>query len=242
MKKSTVYGFECLEFEFDGRYARLLCPKENTNGHWILKTEYMDAFPALEISMLERGYHVAFLENKTRWVNESDDHAKSDFADYLNKNFGLNKKCIPVGMSCGGMKAIYFAAKHPDKVALLCLDAPVVNLLSCPACVDRDCIHRTEFMTEFTKDTGMTANDLLFYRNHPFDVAPKILENNIPIVMISGDSDTVVPYIENGAYIEKLYREGGGIIEVHMKPGGDHHPHLLEDNTPIIEFIEKHLS
>ena len=116
MKKSTIYGFECLEFEFLGRYARLLCPKENANGYWLLKTEYMDAFPALEISMLERGYHVAFLKNVTRWVNESDDDAKSAFVDYVSTNFGLKKKCIPVGMSCGGLKAIYFAASIPRRL------------------------------------------------------------------------------------------------------------------------------
>ena len=35
-------------------------------------------------------------------------------------------------MSCGGLCAINFAAKYPDLVSVLYLDAPVVNLLSCP--------------------------------------------------------------------------------------------------------------
>ena len=35
-------------------------------------------------------------------------------------------------MSCGGMHAVYIAAKYPEYVSLLYLDAPVLNLLSCP--------------------------------------------------------------------------------------------------------------
>ena len=53
------FGFTCLEFEVVGRYARLIVPNVKPNGKWLLKTEYADAFPELEIEMLKRGYHVA---------------------------------------------------------------------------------------------------------------------------------------------------------------------------------------
>ena len=43
-----------------------------------------------------------------------------------------------------------------------------------------------------------------------------------------------------GAVLEKFYRERGGIIKAVGKPGCAHHPHLLEDNTPIIDFILKY--
>ena len=69
---------------------------------------------------------------------------------------------------------------------------------------------------------------------------PLLLENNIPIFIVYGDSDTVVPYCENGAILENFYRENGGTVIAIGKEGCGHHPHGLMDNTPIIEFVEKY--
>ena len=49
-----------------------------------------------------------------------------------------------------------------------------------------------------------------------------------------------IAYCENGAVLEKFYRENGGIIETYGKAGCKHHPHGLEDSTPLINFVEKY--
>ena len=67
-----------------------------------------------------------------------------------------------------------------------------------------------------------------------------LLNNKLPIMLVYGDSDTVVPYEENGLVLEKYYRENGGIIVSIGKENCGHHPHGLEDNSPIIEFAEKY--
>ena len=239
-KMTEVFGHNCIEFEFEGKFARLIMPSGKPNGKRLIKTEYADAFPALEIEMLRRGYHVAYIANDTRWGREEDTDRRARFAEFLHTEYGLSEKCVPVGMSCGGMLAVYFAAKYPEHVAALYIDAPVMNLLSCPWYVGRDTSTREGMHEEFLTHTGMTLSDLLNYRNHPIDNAPKLLDANIPIILVSGDSDSVVPYHENGAYLEALYKKSGGKIEVHIKKGGDHHPHGLDDNTPIIDFIEKY--
>ena len=58
--------------------------------------------------------------------------------------------------------------------------------------------------------------------------------------MVSGDWDQTVPYCENGVFLEKAYKEAGVEIEVYIKPNGDHHPHGLPDNSPIVDFIVRH--
>ena len=237
--RTEKFGHECIEFELCGRYARLILPSGKPNGKWLLKTEYADAFPALEIEMLRRGYHVAYIENKTRWMKPEDLDVKDALCEFLHTEYGLSEKCVPVGMSCGGLHAVYFAAKYPERIAALYLDAPVMNLLSCPGKVGR-VSEAPPTMNELTSHTGLTLKDLINYRNHPIDHAPKLLSAHLPIILVSGDSDTIVPYDENGKYLYELYKAGGGEIEVIIKPGGDHHPHGLEDNTPIADFIEKH--
>ncbi len=232
-------GFKSLNFKFEDRNAILVFPKSpNAEKKWLLKTEYFGAFPNFEIEMLKRGYHLAYVANVTRWLHPSDIDAKARFADFLRREFGLNEKCVPVGMSCGGLQAVYFAANHPSYISSLYLDAPVMNLLSCPYAVGNEA--QPGFIAEFEAATGKTLSDLINYRNHPIDNVPKLIENKIPVILVAGDSDTVVPYHENGKALYELYKAAGAHIELYLKPGVDHHPHGLEDPTPIINFVEKH--
>lgn len=234
----TLNDFEKIKFEFEGRQAVLVFPvKANTNKNWLLKTEYFGAFPDFEIEMLERGWHLAYISNKTRWCLDDDLDIKKKFADYLIKEYGLYKKCVPVGMSCGGLIGSKFAAKYPEYVSALYLDSPVMNLLSCPADMG---IGKSGMMNEFVGATGITASKLICYREHPIDKMDILLKNNIPVIMVYGDSDEIVPYSENGAVLEKYYRDNGGIIECIGKRGCGHHPHGLPDNSVIVQFVEKY--
>ena len=135
------------------------------------------------------------------------------------------------------MQSIYFAAKYPEYVSAMYLDAPVINLLSCPAGLGDG---TSEMLPEFEKNMGFGLKELLSFRNHPLDNLAPLIKNNIPGILVAGDSDKVVPFDENGALLDKYYKENGGIIETIVKPGCDHHPHSLEDNTPIIEFVLKY--
>lgn len=236
--KSDFYGFVKIEFEFEGKKALLVYPNNpRKDKKWCFKTEYFGAFPEVQIELLNRGYHIAHIQNETRWCLETDTERQANYAKFLHTEFGLYPKFATIGMSCGGMQSVYLAAKHPNLVSAIYIDAPVINLLSCPGAVGKGNINSFE---EFEKATGMTMSDLINYRKHPFDYIPKLVENKIPVFLVAGDSDTVVPYDENGKYLEDAYKANGLDISVVIKKGCDHHPHSLEDNTPIYEFIEKH--
>lgn len=62
---------------------------------------------------------------------------------------------------------------------------------------------------EYVHFTGRTFVDMLSYREHPIDKMHVLAEYKIPIVMVAGDSDGVVPYDENGALLEKYYKQCG---------------------------------
>ena len=238
MTESTWNGFKRIDFLFEGRECILVFPEHAVEGkNWLLKTEYFGDFPSFEVQMLARGWHLAYIKNVTRWCLDEDLDLKDRFADFLHREYSLAEKCVPVGMSCGGLIACKFAARHPNRVAALYLDAPVMNLLSCPARVGRG---ESKTLNEFVNATGITLSELISYREHPIDKMPILLDNNIPIALVYGDSDDVVPYHENGMLLEKYYNAGGGNILAIGKPGCAHHPHGLEDNTPIIEFVEKY--
>ena len=235
--KSEWNGYEKLDFQLEGRNAILVCPKQpRADKKWLLKTEYFGAFPQFELDMLGLGYYVAHIKNTTRWCLPEDTDAQARLCEFLSREFGLCSKCMTVGMSCGGMQSVYLAAKYPGYVAAMYLDAPVLNLLSCPCGLG---VARNHLYEEFVRATGKTVSELLNYRDHPIDRVDRVIESGIPAILVCGNSDSVVPYAENGKYLAEKYRASRVPFAEFLKEGCDHHPHGLEDRTPLIEFAEQ---
>ena len=236
--QSVWNGFKRLDFKFKDRDCILVCPNDAVGGNkWLYKTEYFDAFPQMEIEMLKKGYYLAHMQNKSRMCPTEDTDIRPEFCEMLSREFGLNSKCALVGMSCGGMQAVYFVAKYPRYVACAYLDAPVMNYLSWPFALG---VGEYDSSAEFIKAMGLELPQMLNFRNHPIDQKEALLKSGVPIMLVSGDSDRTVPFSENGQQLVNYYRQNGADIEVIIKEGGDHHPHGLPDNTPIIDFIERY--
>ena len=233
-----AHGFGITEFVFDDRECILVSPKApRADGKWLFKTEYFGAFPSFEIEMLNRGYYLAHMQSTTRWCPEKDTVARAEFCRHMTESYGLNERCMPVGMSCGGMQAVYLAAKYPQLVGALYLDAPVMNLLSCPCGLG---VATDKLYAEFFEAMGMTVSALLNYRSHPVDFVGALIEKRIPVALVCGDSDTVVPYSENGAILSLAYKKTDIPFFEVVKPECDHHPHGLDDNTELVAFAEKY--
>ena len=231
-------GFPAENFIFEGHEATIVFPEEGTKcGGLVLKTEYQHHFPeAAEIPLLKLGYHVCFLTNENRFGQPEDLDRKARFVRYLQEKYGLRKKCVPVGFSCGGMIGIYFAERYPELVSCLYIDAPVVNFMSWPCHFGQE--NPKPGLSEILPALGLkNLAELMAYRKMPLDKIPSLIEKKIPLVMASGDSDTTVPYDENGLFVERAYKEADLPIEVYIKPGGNHHPHGIPDPTPIVDFI-----
>lgn len=234
-------GFECKEFIFDGQEATVVFPDiKIKNPVLAVKTEYWNAFPETEIELLKKGFFLCFIENENRWGANADLDRKAEFVKSVINEYGLSAKCVPVGMSCGGLIAIKFAAKHPELVACLYIDAPVLNYMSCPCGFgigDACC----EDFPEIFGSLGLkNISELICYTDMPMHRLPALVEAKIPVVMVAGGADKTVPYEENGILLEKAYRENGVDLEVFIKPDCAHHPHGLPDPKQIVDFILAH--
>ncbi len=229
-------GFFGFEFDFMGMPVKVIKPNGTPNGKWILKTEYFGAFPDAETELLKRGWHLVFQKNENRWAQESDLARKEALVRAIPDMFSLEKRFSTVGMSCGGMYAVLLAARCPELVDVLYIDAPVLNLLSCPCDMG---IGESGLYPEFFGVTGLTKSDMLSYRNHPIDKMNILLENKIPVLLVAGDSDHIVPYVENGKILADYYEKNGGVIRIYLKEGCDHHPHGLSDARIVADAIEE---
>ena len=236
--ESEWYGFRRIDFRFEDRDTLVVLPDENADGRWMMKTEYFGAFPDTELALLREGYTLAFLRNINRWGTDPDHDARARFADFLSANAGLRKRAVLVGMSCGGLIAVNFASRYPEYVSFLYLDAPVMNLLSCP--MGFGCgtsLGNGGGWKEVEEAYGFTLTDLINYREHPMDRLDVLTDNNLPCALVYGDSDDVVPYTENGIHAVNHYRNKGKPIFVYGKLGCGHHPHGMEDPAELVRYI-----
>ncbi len=233
-------GFHCEKFQFEDHDAIVVHPRQ-ANGWLAIKTVYWDAFPkAIEVPLLEQGFHLCFVKNDTRWGLESDVDRQARFIRYVQQKWELKEQCVPVGMSCGGLMGIKLAAKYPELIKCLYLDAPLLNYMSYPCGFGAVAPGVSDLLEMLNALKLRNISELLCYRQMPMHRLDALVASRIPAVMVVGDSDRVVPYCENGILLEQAYQAAGIDLEVYTKKGGDHHPHGLEDPTPALQFILKY--
>ena len=230
-------GFSCKTFTFEDRTAIVVFPKEGTaNGRLALKTEYWGAFPDVEIQLLQKGFHLAFLKNETRFVTKHDCNVRAAFVRHLAKEYDLSEKCVPIGMSLGGAQAVLFAGCHPELVSCMYLDAPCLNY-----CMYTKPRFRSTWDNEFLSVyPGTKYHQILSFPDHPINMADILVEHRIPVMLVYGTEDLTVLYVENGLMLEQAY-EGTGLLQTFAVDDRGHHPHgAFDENEKIVNFILTH--
>ena len=233
MQTSEYHGFKRLDFEFQGREAVLVFPnEENKTNKWMIKTEYFDAFPELEVALLGRGYHLAYLKNNNRWGTDDDATAKRDLAEYLASEYGLSRRAVCIGMSCGGWEAVAFAALYPSYVSLLYLDAPLLSFYG--LCEP----YQTQWIEEHRRARGYVLPGLRFTdMTLPIYRLKTLTDNRLPVALVYGGADKVVEPKLNAEALRDFYEAEGAPIKVWCKPECDHHPHVAVNLEEVMNYI-----
>lgn len=97
----------------------------------------------------------------------------------------------------------------------------------------------SEEQAQFMKEYNLCPETLESFKDSPIDKLSEFSRNRILVLIVAGDSDTLVPYDENGKIMVDYYKLKGLDIVVYLKAGCGHHSHSLDDVTPIINFINK---
>lgn len=235
-KLSSFYGFECADFIFNNRSCKIVKPRKAATGlPWIWRARFWGHEPQTDIALLERGFHVVYCDVAELYGNNEAVSSWNRFYEYLQK-LGLSKKTVLEGMSRGGIYVYNWALANPGKVACIYADAPVLSMQSWPGGKGTGPGSKDDWDI-FKKDFGLTEEQALLFKDNPLDHAAEIAGLGFPMLHVIGDADEVVPVNENTNLFETKVREAGGDISVIHKPGVKHHPHSLENPTPIVDFI-----
>ena len=234
--ESEWHGYERLDFVVDGRPALLIIPDKPAPGNpWIWRAEWFgDAHaPQVQLALLARGWFVGYMNAQDMYGGPQSMALFDAYYNRVTTDYDLSPATVMEGFSRGGLYAINFAARHPDRVAVLYLDAPAIDIRSWPG-------RKHSGWQACLASYGIGDSDAEIDRINPVGRIGYLLAANIPVVAVTGDADRSVPYLENLAILEARYAAGGGTIQVTVKPGAGHSPHSLEDPTPIVDFILRH--
>ncbi len=232
---------QTIEFQFEGHDCTVIVPDQPAKGSpYVWRTEFLYAFNQVDMALLARGYHVVYCSVSDEYGSPRSIAVFKRFRDFITEKYALSKKASLFGFSRGGLYACNYALAYPDDVACLYLDAPVLDLKSWPAGLGLGCGSPDEWEDCKKRVLGLsTVQDVLHYKGAPIDNLDALIATKIPVILVAGDSDAVVPFVENGAVMQAAYEKAGAPITVIVKPGCDHHPHSLEDPTPVVEFVSR---
>ncbi len=240
-KTDLWHGFTRHHFKVDGCECWVAVPKNPRPGnHWVWCTEWPEAFtqrPGTEKRLQEGFYHL-HMKVGTMSLGSPPALAHMDafYRHIVGK--GLNPRGTFSGVSRGGLYAYRFAAAHPHRVVCIYGDAPVCDFKSWPLGVTRG--NRDEKGLKILLELYGFKNEAeaLAYKGNPIDSLGPLAKAGIPLIHVIGDADRSVPPESNSAILEKRYKALGGTITVFHKPGCGHHPHGLEDPTPLVDLIK----
>lgn len=216
-------------FRFKGRVAWVIAPDRPKPGNpWTWTMQWWTAFvPRTGVpDLIADGYHHVVLD---MFSTRAEDAAMPTFAEYqamLVKTLGLAPKARLLGLSWGGFFSVRYAAKYPRNVDRIYLDAPLLNFDG----FDRRSPaqwNRTKPLAGWTTDPRM-----------PVNMAGAIAKAGIPVLLLYGGKDKVVPPERNCELFLARFKAAGGRIRAVRRAAYGHHPHGADPgDSVVLDFL-----
>lgn len=241
-RQSDFHSFTRYDFQLNDRGCIIVAPKSAADGNpWIWRARFFGHEPQLDVELLLRGFHVAYVDVAGLFGSPEAVDIWNDFYRHVTEQFRFHSEPVLEGMSRGGLIVFNWAKANPDKVRCIYADAPVCDIKSWPGGKGKGAGSDNAWR-QCLKAYGLSESEALDERSershcNPIDGLEKLAATKVPILCVVGDADEVVPVEENTAILEHRYRKLGGPITVIHKPGIGHHPHSLEDPSPIVDFV-----
>ncbi|MGI9455900.1 MAG: GDSL-type esterase/lipase family protein, partial [Aeoliella sp.] len=236
-EQNRWHGYLQYTFAQADATCHVVAPHQAAENHpWIWRARFFGHEPELDLSLLDRGFHLAYCDVANLYGSREALARWDLFHSRATHELSLSPQPILEGMSRGGLPIFFWASRNPDKVAAIYGDNPVCNSLSWPGGKNgkRSDADWQRLLAEY-KTTDENSNALPQPR-HP-DILKPIAEKKIPVALVVGLADDVVPPTENALPLVSEYESLGGSVKVWRKPGKGHHPHGLHPPAPLRRFL-----
>jgi pimeloyl-ACP methyl ester carboxylesterase len=250
-ERTQFKGFDRYDIKTNKGSFSVICPKQAAPGKpWLWRSLFwgndsptIDRFTAADLQLLEQGFHVV------KAPGDVSGHPRGNVAidaayTMLTQQYGFSKKLSMASMSRETLALFRWASANPEKVESIYVDNGVCNVKSWPGgkrVPGNDSIGdgNPRSWALLKKTYGFKSDaEALAAKVSPIDLLAPLAKADVPILMVCGTKDSIVPYAENGAIMKERYQALGGSIQMILEDKG-HHPHGLADPTPVVAFIQR---
>ena len=194
-------------FTIQDRPAFIYMPEESkrtTPQPWIMYAPTLPAYPDeaerwMHEQFLAAGIAVAGVDVGEAYGSPLSHPALDAFYDELTTKRGFAKKLCLFGRSRGGLWASSWAIAHPDRVAGIIGIYPVYDFRTYPK------IENAAPAYGITPDELTKRNSEL----NPIERIDVLAKAKIPVTIIHGDEDVVVPLKDNSQELQLRYERAG---------------------------------
>ena len=195
------------------------------------------------MDMIKRGYNVILIDERGHGLSEGhtitfgrrEQRDLLSWIEYAKKTFGNEKKLVLVGISMGGATVLLAS----DKV-----DAGVKIIADCPYTTEKEIICETiksilHLSPRFFWPLVNLSSIIFGHTNLKGEDAKEHIRNSkADILIIHGDSDSIVPHRFSYAAYEMFPDK----IQYELFPGADHGVSYLEDKERYQKVISDFLA
>ena len=233
ISRDRMQGFDRIRFEFEGCLAWVVEPSKPAAGSpWVWCMEWPKAFQDRTgvKELLSAGYRwVTFnpAQGHSPYAGNQNDEmvaTRNRFQKFLVAELGLEERCCLVGMSWGGFYSVRYASIHPECVKAMYLDAPLLDFSTLHSFRRGVFRQLAKFYPQVT--AGYVGADDPMQSVAPVR-AETIARAKIPVLIIYGAKDTVVPAESNSLRFADAFEKAGGHLKLWRDNLRGHHPHGL---------------
>ena len=152
------------------------------------------------------------------------------FQEHVVRQYRLADRAILFGFSRGGLYAFNYALRFPECVEKIYLDAPVLDLRDWPPAGSPE-------QEQMFKAYRINRASFEHFSDSPVDRLDAFFQNEIPLLLIAGCRDETVSFSRNAGRLLSYCERRNILVRYYLKPEGGHHPHSLDDVSPVVRFV-----
>ncbi|MCH2126319.1 MAG: prolyl oligopeptidase family serine peptidase [Pirellulaceae bacterium] len=228
-------------FLLEGRPAFIFLPPQDKRKRpqpWVMYAPTLPGLPDvaekwMHQQFLAAGIAVAGIDSGESYGSPHGQQKMTALYNELTQHYDFSTTPVLLGRSRGGLFTLSWAIANPTKVAGLAGIYPVYDLRSYPGLV--------RAATAYDLSTAELENQLATY--NPIAQGAVLAQQRIPVCIIHGDHDAVVPLEHNSQALEVIYqsRQASDAFQliIAKDQGHSYWPGFFRCQA-LIQFVQEH--
>lgn len=239
VKNGEWHGFKVYESKIDEYRIWVAEPKIPAKGKpWIMRIQdFGEGFHwQMNEKLLNSGVYVVAINSYNVYGADYGLNLMDSLYNIARHHFGLPEKCALSGVSRAGLSTYRWAIRHPERVACIYCEGPVLDFktwpMSWPLSADN--------WTELKRYYGFSSDaEAIAYKGNPIDNLEPIAKAKIPIrhvISLTDEHDTkIVPNERNTLKADSILHQLGHNMDIVIIPKGMVVPYIFDDES--VQFI-----